>query len=219
MKRRILLMTLALGTIAAGCHTDMWVQPKTKAQHDSSLFEDGMGSRPRVPGTVARGKNMDDPLYFTGRDANNKLVTEIPIARAMKERKVANFEDLIKRGKERFEIFCTPCHGQLGDGKGMIAQRGLALRRPPASYQTDRLRKMPVGHFFDVMTNGFGVMYSFGSRIPVSDRWAIVSYIRALQRSQNGGVMPAPEAATAAKGDPAMYYRDNMPTTQVEAKH
>jgi len=190
--KRILLMTLALGMIAAGCHTDMWVQPKSKPQHDSVVFEDGMSSRPRVAGTVARGKNMDDIRYFSGRDENSKLVTEIPVQRVMKERRVANYQDLIMRGKDRFEVFCTPCHGQLGDGQGMIAQRGLALKRQPANYHTDRLRKMPVGHFFDVMTNGYGVMYSFASRVPVSDRWAIASYIRALQRSQNGGVMPTP---------------------------
>lgn len=172
--------------IAAGCHTDMWVQPKVKAQHDSDVFADGMGSRPKVEGTVARGQNVDDPAYATGFDpATKKLVTRIPWERAAKELKLSSYKELLMRGKERFGIFCTPCHGQLGNGQGMIAKRGLKIRRQPGNYHTPRLQKMPDGHFFDVMTNGFGVMYSFASRIPVEDRWAIVGYIRALQRSQN----------------------------------
>lgn len=184
---RLRLLPLAiLMLVAAGCHTDMWVQPKVKAQHESEVFADGMGSRPKVPGSVARGQNVDDPAYATGFDpATKKLVTQIPWERAAKELKLDSYKELLMHGKERFEIFCTPCHGQLGNGQGMIAKRGLKIRRQPGNYHTPRLQKMPDGHFFDVMTNGYGVMYSFASRIPVEDRWAIVSYIRALQRSQN----------------------------------
>jgi mono/diheme cytochrome c family protein len=182
--RLFFLMGCAL--LAVGCHTDMWVQPKLKAQHESEVFEDGMGSRPKVPGTVARGQNMDDPAYSTGFDpATKKLVTKIPWERAAAELKLKTYKELLMHGKERFEIFCTPCHGQLGNGQGMIAQRGLKIKRQPGNYHTARLIKMADGHFFDVMTNGYGVMYSFASRIPVEDRWAIVTYIRALQRSQN----------------------------------
>ncbi|MCC7229311.1 MAG: cytochrome c, partial [Fimbriimonadaceae bacterium] len=93
-------------------------------------------------------------------------------------------EELIRRGKERFTIYCTPCHGQLGDGNGMIAKRGFALRRPVGNYHTERLRKMAVGHFYDVITNGYGSMYSYAARVEPRDRWAIVAYIRALQLSQ-----------------------------------
>lgn len=185
-KKQLLGLLASLGFLGAGCHTDMWVQPKLKAQHTSEVFADGMASRPRVPGTVARGQNDDEPAYFTGFDpTSKKLVSEIPVDRALKELKLKSYKELLLHGKERFQVFCTPCHGQLGNGQGMIAQRGFKLRRQPGNYHTDRLRAMPVGHFFDVMTSGYGVMYSFASRIPVPDRWAIASYIRALQRSQN----------------------------------
>jgi mono/diheme cytochrome c family protein len=93
--------------------------------------------------------------------------------------------ELLKRGQEKFDIFCTPCHGRTGDGEGMIAKRGFKLRRPVGNIHTDRLRKMPVGHFYDVITNGYGAMYSYASRIEPKDRWAVVAYIRALQLSQN----------------------------------
>ena len=102
--------------------------------------------------------------------------------------------ELVKRGQERFNVYCSPCHGRLGDGKGMIALRGFQLRRPVGNYHTDRLRKMPVGHFYDVITNGYGAMYSYAARVEPQDRWAIVSYIRALQLSQNA---PLDEATKA----------------------
>lgn len=193
--RRWMLALVALGGVfLGGCHTDMWVQPKIKAQHGSEMFADGMGSRPKVPGTIARGENSVDPAYETGFDpATKKLVTEIPSDRAMAALKLASYKDLLLRGKDRFQVYCTPCHGQLGDGKGMIATRGLKLRRPPGNYHTPRLREMPVGHFFDVMTNGFGVMYPFASRIPVEDRWAIAAYIRVLQEAYT----PSPQANNA----------------------
>jgi mono/diheme cytochrome c family protein len=163
--------------LLAGCHLDMWTQGKIhKPYQESDFFVDGQSSRPPVPGTVARGHlHLDDALY-TGK-VNGKLVKEFPFPIT---------KEALLRGQERFDIFCSPCHGRLGDGKGMIAQRGLALRRAPANYHTDRLRRMPVGHFYDVITNGFGVMYSYASRIPdPKDRWDIVAYIRALQYSQN----------------------------------
>ena len=116
-------------------------------------------------------------------------MTQIPVQQAIaaepKYLKIDNFKKFLERGQERFTIYCTPCHGQLGNGDGMIAARGLALKRKPATYHTDRLRKMPVGHFFDVITNGYGVMYSYGARVEVPDRWAIAAYIRVLQMSQN----------------------------------
>ena len=180
------MLLAGVAVFTAGCHTDMWVQPKTKPQHGSDLFADGRASRPKVPGTVARGQNVDDPAYFTGFDpATKKLVTTIPHQRAMDTLKLKTYKEFLLHGKERFTVFCSPCHSQLGNGEGMIAQRGLKLRRPPGNYHTDRLRKMPVGHFYDVMTNGYGVMFPFASRIAPEDRWAIAAYVRVLQRAND----------------------------------
>lgn len=170
--------------LIAGCHTDMWVQPKLKAQHESDLFADKMVSRPRVEGTVARGLDKLDDGYYLGRNSG-KLVEEIPVQKAMVELKLKDMKSFLKRGQERFNVYCSPCHGATGEGNGMITQRGLALRKKPASYHTDRLRKMPAGHFFDVITHGFGIMYSYAARVDVPDRWAIAAYIRALQLSQS----------------------------------
>lgn len=186
---------LALGTAvlisAAGCHTDMWVQPKQMPLDDSTFFADGQASRPLVPGTVARGHLQEDTKFFTGRDEKGQLLTELPMKLSQKDLKA-----LLLRGEERFNIYCSPCHGRTGDGQGMITKRGLALRRPPANYHTDRLRKMPIGHFYDVMTNGYGVMFSYASRVEPQDRWAIAAYIRALQLSENAS---AEDNAVAAR--------------------
>ncbi|MBI5707527.1 MAG: cytochrome c [Armatimonadetes bacterium] len=169
----------------------MWRQPKALPQQpfDTNVFADGRADRPKVEGTVAWGKNRDgDPRYTAYKDG--KLVTTLPSelvinGETLSTADPAGLRKVLGRGKERFEIFCTPCHGALGDGKGMITQRGLAVRRTPASYHTDRLRKIPIGHFFDVITNGAGVMFPYGARIDADDRWAIAAYIRALQKSQN----------------------------------
>jgi mono/diheme cytochrome c family protein len=161
-----------------GCNTDMWVQPKHHPLDESTLFADGQASRPLLNGTVSRGNLREDGAFFTGIE-NGKWVDKIPVPVT---------KELLERGHERFDIYCTPCHGRLGDGKGMIAQRGFQLKRPVGNYHTERLRKMPVGHFYDVITNGYGAMYSYASRVEPSDRWAIVAYIRALQLSQNGKV-------------------------------
>lgn len=164
----------------AGCHTDMWVQPKQNPLGASEFYSNNQASRPLVKGAVARDHLREDTAFFTGRGADGNYLTEIP----MKLDK-AGLKALVLRGQERFNIFCSPCHGRLGDGEGMIANRGLKLKRPPATYHTDRLRNMPVGHFYDVMTKGYGAMYSYASRVEPQDRWAIVSYIRTLQLSQN----------------------------------
>lgn len=166
---------LALGVFLAGCNTDQWVQPKTHPLDKSEFFADGQASRPLLTGTVARGHLRDDSVFFTGIE-NGKWVDKIPATVDLA---------FIRRGQERFDIYCTPCHGRVGDGNGMIAQRGFKLKRPVGNYHTDRLRAMPVGHFYDVITNGYGAMYSYASRIEPKDRWAIVAYIRALQISQN----------------------------------
>jgi mono/diheme cytochrome c family protein len=172
----------AVGLFLAGCHTDMWVQPKyqnplsmEKSPSGAHVFADSSVSRPLVPGTVARDHLQEDDAFYTGFK-NGKLIDYFPIPVT---------KELIMRGQDRFTIYCVPCHGQLGNGQGMIAQRGFELRRPVGNYHTDRLRKMPIGHFYDVMTNGYGAMFSYASRVEPQDRWAIAAYIRVLQLSQN----------------------------------
>jgi len=165
----------AVALFAVGCNTDMWRQPKNDALESSEFFSDHMSARPLVPGTIARDHLREDDAFFTGRKSG-KLMEGLPMPVTM---------ELLKRGQERFNIYCSPCHGRLGDGQGMISQRGFELKRPVGNYHTDRLRKMPVGHFYDVITNGYGAMFSYASRVEPQDRWAIAAYIRALQLSQH----------------------------------
>jgi mono/diheme cytochrome c family protein len=193
--RKVMTTGLTVCTLGllAGCHTDMWTQPKARPLQESDFFADGNSSRPLVAGTVAR-RQPGEPArvgnpFFTGRDGK-RLVDALP-AKVLEEDK-GDLRKTLLRGRERFEIYCSPCHGQLGDGKGMIAQRGLTLRKTPGNYHTNRLRRAPIGHFFNVMTNGFGVMYSYASRIEPSDRWRIAAYIRVLQYSQNARVSEMP---------------------------
>lgn len=187
MKMRIskplcLLVILSIAWMLEGCNTDMWVQPKTGPLDASTYYGDGQASRPLVKGTVARDHLRTNDTFFTGFEpapgtaTGKKLTATLPVPLT---------KELLLRGQERFSIYCTPCHGQLGDGNGMIANRGFKLKRPVASYHTERLRQMPIGHFYDVMTHGYGAMYSYASRVEPQDRWAIAAYIRALQLSQN----------------------------------
>jgi len=162
-----------LTTSLAGCHTDMWHQPKLKAQSENRFFVDGKTDRTPVANTVAVGQLRAEQAFYTGKEGG-KAVSQLPMPVTM---------ELLRRGQIKYNAFCAPCHGKSGDGQGMIAQRGLALRRQPASFHTDRLRGMPVGYFYDVITNGFGVMYSYASRIEPEDRWAIAAYVRVLQKS------------------------------------
>jgi mono/diheme cytochrome c family protein len=204
------LASLALGT---GCHQDMWLQPKTASQSKASIFPDAGGSQAPVAGTVEFGKPMTDEAFYTGR-VGGKLVAEFPVPVT---------EELMRRGKERYEIFCLNCHGAVGDGQGMIAKRGFTLARPVGNYHTDRLRAMPVGHFFDVMTEGFGTMYPLRGRMSPHDRWAVAAYVRALQASQHTPVseLPAEERqrlqAMAASPDqnaaPEPQVMPKKPTT------
>lgn len=155
----------------AGCHRDMYDQPRLEPLEKNAFFDDGRASRPLVPGVVVYGAPPADSVLVTGR-VNGELTDELPM-----ELDAA----LLKRGEQRFNIFCGNCHGLSGDGDGMIVLRG--YRKPP-TYHSDRLRGMPIGHFYDVATNGFGVMPSYASQISIEDRWAISAYIRALQLSQ-----------------------------------
>jgi mono/diheme cytochrome c family protein len=186
-------LVLAFG--AAGCHTDMWTQPKALPQQSSDVLPNGQVSQLPVEGTVPRGGLRTNEAFFTGFK-DGKLVAELPETLTIEGKKFSTRAELatvMRRGKDRFEIFCTHCHGAAGDGKGMIAQRGLELRRPPATYHSDRLREIPIGHFFDVMTHGYGAMFSYASRVTPDDRWAIAAYIRALQLSQNARGSDLPE--------------------------
>ncbi len=183
--QRYALATLTLtGLVAAsGCHVDMWAQPKIKPYYESDFFADKQSSRPLVPGTVAQnGLKLDDAIY-TGY-VNGKLVKTIPAATV---RSFDSPKAMLLRGQSRYNAYCSPCHSRVGDGNGMITQRGLGYwQKLPASYHTDRLRKIEDGHFYDVIVNGYGVMYGYSSRIQdVNDRWAVVAYIRALQLSRN----------------------------------
>jgi hypothetical protein len=159
---------------AVGCRQDMHNQPRLKPLRMSDFYADKRGSRPVLEGTVARGQLKEDTYLYTGK-VNNQPGNVFPMPVTDK---------VLARGRERFNIYCTPCHSHVGDGNGMIVQRG--LRKPP-SFHIDRLRAAPAGHFFDVMTNGFGAMPDYAAQISVEDRWAIIAYIRALQLSQNAG--------------------------------
>jgi mono/diheme cytochrome c family protein len=161
-------------TVLVGCgvRLDMHIQPKLRPLRESDFFADRRGSRPLVPNTVARGELRDDRYYYTGM-VNGKEGEVMPFAVT---------EEVLKRGQERFNIYCTPCHSKTGDGNGMIVQRG--YRRPP-SYYDPKLMNAPIGHFYDVMTNGFGAMPDYAAQVEPHDRWAIAAYIRALQLSQH----------------------------------
>lgn len=164
-----------LGLLAAGCHRDMWVQPRAKAQLANENFSDMRGSRDVPEGTVEFQKAETDVEFYTGYGDDGRLVSEFPI----------NVDEaLLEHGKSQFKAFCSPCHGAAGDGKGMISQRGFETQHPVASYHTDRLREIPVGHFFDVLTNGAGAMFSFSDRLNERDRWAVAAYIRVLQKAR-----------------------------------
>jgi cytochrome c553 len=188
-RKRLWAVVLAGSAFVAGCRNDMHNQPRYKPMAATDFFGDGRSARPTIDDTVARGQLRIDQPRFTGKD-NGKDIDYFPIQITRAD---------LDRGRERFNIFCTPCHGRLGDGNGMIVTRG--LRQPP-SYHDERLRTAPVGHFFDVMTNGYGAMYSYASRVPVDDRWRIAAYIRALQFSQDptGAAQAAGATASGSAG-------------------
>jgi mono/diheme cytochrome c family protein len=164
-----------------GCRQDMHDQPKYVPLRQSTFFNDARSARPVVEGTVARGQLHDDELLFTGK-INGQDATVFPMA--------VNGA-LMARGQERFNIYCSPCHGRTAQGDGMVVLRG--YRRPPSFHQ-DRLRDAAVGHFFDVMTNGFGAMPDYAAQIKAEDRWAIIAYIRALQLSEHATMGDVPPA-------------------------
>ena len=169
------LMLVALGA----CRQEMYDQPKYKTLGESSFYADRRASRPLPEGTVARGWLRSDPKLFEGKDGRMQATAlPMPLTR-----------ELVLRGRERFNIFCAPCHDRTGGGHGMVVRRGY---QPPPSLHVERLRDAPVGHFFDVMTNGLGAMPDYASQVPVEDRWAIAAYVKALQLSQYAPVSDVP---------------------------
>jgi mono/diheme cytochrome c family protein len=170
---RIRAAVIACALVGAiGCRQDMHDQPKYVPLRESTFFTDARSARPLVAGTVPRGQLRDDTLLYGGKiDGKDSDVFPFAIDSRM-----------MARGQERFNIYCSPCHGRTGRGDGMIVQRG--YRHPPTFHQ-DRLRNAPVGHYFDVITNGFGAMPDYATQIRAQDRWAIVAYVRALQLSEH----------------------------------
>lgn len=165
---------------AAGCRQDMHDGPYYERYEASAFFEDGRASRPPVEGAVARGElRADDHLYKGYVNGELAMTFPFPVTR-----------EVVERGRNRFDIYCSPCHGRLGNAQGAVVQRGF---QTPPSYHIERLRNAPPGHFFNVITNGYGRMFSFNDRIKPRDRWAIVSYIRALQLSQSAPIDQLPE--------------------------
>jgi mono/diheme cytochrome c family protein len=171
--------------LTSSCRRDMFNQPSSKPLSKNDFFQDNhMASRALVAHTVARGHLDEDEAFYTGKIGTN-LVTTFPIPIT---------HETLERGRERFEIYCSVCHGRTGEGNGMIVQRGFPVS---PSYHIDRLRQAPIGHFFDVITQGYGIMYSYAERVEPADRWAIAAYIRALQLSHNTKLAELPSAERA----------------------
>lgn len=180
-----LLLALSLPAGGVGCSQQMATDGKLTTYMPTPLFPDHRAGRDLIPGTIARGALHDNEAYFAGT-SHGRPIREIPI------RVTAG---LLRRGQQRFNIYCAPCHNETGDGDGIIVRRGFL--RPP-SYHTDRLRSAPAGHFYEVIIHGSGAMYGYGDRVTdPRDRWAIVAYIRALQLSRNTPISQLPEAERA----------------------
>jgi mono/diheme cytochrome c family protein len=186
----IVALLVAISLLSA-CRLDMQVQPRVNPLAKSDFFTDQRGARPLVEGTVARGQLHEDTYFYTGKIGDNPGdYMPFPVTK-----------EVLERGRERYNIYCSPCHSPLGDGNGFIPSRGFA-RKPP-SYHTARLQKAPLGYFYDVITNGFGIMQDYSSQIPPRDRWNIVAYIRALQLSQNATRADVPTGQSIPSEPPA----------------
>jgi mono/diheme cytochrome c family protein len=221
-RSRFLSCTCVLLLLLTGCRRDMQDQPKMKAFRGTTFFGDGLSARQPIPGTVARGFLRSNTEFFTGKKSRTTAGPGTqsiqgqgqnqppPQAQVQQAGAGANAypddidyfpipvnEEVVQRGRERYNIFCSACHGFTGNGDGMIVRRGF---RRAASFNDDRLREAPVGHFFDAMTNGWGAMPSYAPQIAVQDRWAIIAYIRALQESQRNLTTPSPSPTPATGG-------------------
>ena len=181
MRRCVLVVSLF--ALLAGCRRDMQDQPKFRPYRGTKFFGDERSARPLVAGTVARGQLQEEGLLAAAKSGPAFADTlPVPVD-----------ESLLRRGQARYRIYCSPCHGLLGRGDGMVVQRGY---RQPSSFHVDRLRAQPAGYFFDAISHGFGAMPDYAAQIPVADRWAIVAYVRVLQVSQN---VPASDLTPEAR--------------------
>ena len=189
--RKLALAPLAVClALVAGCRQDMHNQPKYRPLRASEFFKDGSSARPLVDGTVARGTLQEDEAFFTGK-VGTVLVKELPFPVD---------QAVLDRGQQRYDIYCAPCHDGTGSGNGMVVQRG--YRKPP-SFHEERLRAVEAGHYFDVMTNGFGAMPDYRAQIAPRDRWAITAYIRALQLTPGASAPAAGTVPSAPAAPPA----------------
>jgi len=189
-RARVLVAGLTLALAGAGCRQDMHDQPRFKPYAGTAFFGDGRSARPLVAGTIARGMLREDAAFFTGKQGGQFLeALPFPLTEAV-----------LRRGQQRFGIYCAPCHGQTGQGDGMVVRRGF---RRPTSFHIDRLRGERVGYLFDVMTNGFGVMPDYAAQVAPADRWAIAAYVKVLQLSQHADVKQLPAELVARIGQPA----------------
>lgn len=213
LREKTLLFLLCGLVVITGCRRDMQDQPKMKAYRGTSFFGDGLSSRQPIVGTIPRGQLRSDTEYYTGKKSRPPGTTATPVTQQpVAGTQTSSFPDdvdtfpfpvtkeIVDRGRERYEIFCSACHGLTGNGDGMVVRRGF---RRAASFNDDRLRQAPVGHFFDAITNGWGAMPSYASQIPVQDRWAIITYVRALQLSQQNSAAASASPAPAASPAPS----------------
>jgi mono/diheme cytochrome c family protein len=229
-RSRLSLASACLFVASSGCdRLDMYDQPRYEPLEPSEFFHDGLSARPLVEGTIARGQLREDEAFYTGKQ-QGQPISQIPEAalRAVYARQPSLFNRayeetepsqlrrvLLERGRERFNIYCSVCHGWVGNGDGMIVQRG--FRKPP-SYHSQRMRAAAAGHYFDVITNGFGSMASYADRVEVADRWAIVAYIRALQLSQNAQLEDVPiEQSAVLKADTRADASSDAPAVQTNS--
>ena len=194
MKQLLRLTTLtACAFLLSACGLNMYDQPKAEVLEKSPFFADETSMRPLPEGTVSRNRGAVDPNYYSGL-GDNGFATELPFEVTL---------EVMERGQERYNIYCSPCHNFNGNGLGVIVQRGMVQ---PTSFHAERLREQPVGYYYNAITNGFGRMYSYASRIPPEDRWAISAYIKSLQLSQY-----------ADAADAATSQDETLNTTEQEA--
>jgi mono/diheme cytochrome c family protein len=217
LKNKLLWMLTLSVLLTVGCRYDMQDQPKYKVYKSSDWFKDNRASRELPEGTVPRGFLRDNVALYTGKIENatgtaqtNEQGQQITFPANITEMPIAVTKETLDTGEKKYKIFCSACHGAFGNGDGMIVRRGYP--KPP-SYNDDRLRNAPVGHFYDVASNGWGKMSGYSAQVSVNDRWAIVAYIRALQISQNpNGMKPLPMTAGTPPATPGTTPAANTAT-------
>lgn len=201
-----LALVLAALLMLGACRQDMHDQPRFKPLAKNDFYGDGRSARDPVEGTVARGQLHQDTYFYTGKiGANPGDYMPFPVTEAV-----------LEQGRERYDIYCAPCHSRVGDGNGAVPARGFP-RKPP-SYHIERLRKAPLGYFFDTMTNGFGIMPDYASQIPARDRWCIAAYIKALQLSQNATMADVPAGQAVPSPAPKFELPGSGATLPVPAQ-